>query len=448
MCIRHHVHAMYCDTRTFTTIARQSEQGRTIKVHVNPYDRTKPCRHRVKFTGRLDGCYVHGCCKLQVLDIPCDCADLFPFWGSEDAEDITQSNDPIAIRNASKGCHWKEPTRQSLDAWVMFEPDREQPNFWCETPEWASARHDLIEYGKGLYRCYTRAEDIQRVLDKGGKVDEEDRKAVGEELKRKWKDVRGLELCLWCKSEDRSRLHLHALLVAVCAQKLGALAPTLFLSPQSRGNTWTKPPTELFRHTHDDDGDDDYRPPSPIGRSGVPRPIPILAPSQARPERHNALPVLYLNYDDASNVILSLPCVDPLPPQSDSHPEFPTHDAAATKVAAPSSVGASAIETTTLSHSYGAHHRTVLVAAQIVANNAFNGYLALDKKGTQPVLISLEGILIGGKYFFIVPGDDFYPTVPSFQDWQFPHDKLPDSWPAVAPTEAAQAAQCVITRFP
>ena len=38
--------------------------------------------------------------------------------------------------------------------------------------------------------------------------------------------------------------------------------------------------------------------------------------------------------------------------------------------------------------------------------------------------------------------------MPSFQDWQFPHDKLPDSWPAVPPTEAAQAAECVITRFP
>ncbi|KAK0703476.1 hypothetical protein B0T26DRAFT_600418, partial [Lasiosphaeria miniovina] len=126
---------------------------------------------------------------------------------------------------------------------------------------------------------------------------------------------------------------------------------------------------------------------------------------------------LHPNYGDASNVIFSLPCVDPLP-QSDSPLD------------------------------YGVHHQTVLVAAQVVANNAFDGYLALDKKGIQPVLIPLEGILIGRKCFFIVPGDEFYPIVPSFQDWQFPHDKLPDSWPAVAPTEAAQAAQCVITRFP
>ncbi|KAK3682377.1 hypothetical protein B0T22DRAFT_484448 [Podospora appendiculata] len=48
--------------------------------------------------------------------------------------------------------------------------------------------------------------------------------------------------------------------------------------------------------------------PSPIDRSGVPRPIPILAPPQARPEPHNALLVLHPNYGDASNVIFSLPC--------------------------------------------------------------------------------------------------------------------------------------------
>ena len=126
--------------------------------------------------------------------------------------------------------------------------------------------------------------------------------------------------------------------------------------------------------------------PNPIDRNGAIRPIPILAPPQPRP--HNALLVLHPNYGDASNIIFSLPCVDPVR-QSDS----------------PSSIHASATETTTLSPSYGVHHRTVLVAAQIVANNAFNGYLALDKEGLQPVLIPLEGILTGRKYFFIVPGD-------------------------------------------
>jgi len=37
---------------------------------------------------------------------------------------------------------------------------------------------------------------------------------------------------------------------------------------------------------------------------------------------------------------------------------------------------------------------------------------------------------------------DLYPIVPSFQDWQFPHDRIPDFWPRAA---TASTATCSIT---
>lgn len=36
----------------------------------------------------------------------------------------------------------------------------------------------------------------------------------------------------------------------------------------------------------------------------------------------------------------------------------------------------------------GVHHRTALLACQIIANNAFNGYLATDRDGQDPVGVS------------------------------------------------------------
>ncbi|KAH6636842.1 hypothetical protein F5144DRAFT_591857 [Chaetomium tenue] len=52
---------------------------------------------------------------------------------------------------------------------------------------------------------------------------------------------------------------------------------------------------------------------------------------------------------------------------------------------------------------FGLHHRTALTACQIVANNAFDGFLALDRAGTQPVNASVPivGILTASEYYFI-----------------------------------------------
>ncbi|KAH6614476.1 hypothetical protein B0J18DRAFT_301456 [Chaetomium sp. MPI-SDFR-AT-0129] len=80
-------------------------------------------------------------------------------------------------------------------------------------------------------------------------------------------------------------------------------------------------------------------------------------------------------------------------------------------------------------HDYGVHHGTVLVACQITAGNAFtNSYLSLDKEGQQRVQTPLHGVLTEHEYYFIVEGYPLYPIVPSFQDWEFPHHRIPEWW--------------------
>ncbi|KAF4637201.1 hypothetical protein G7Y89_g883 [Cudoniella acicularis] len=92
---------------------------------------------------------------------------------------------------------------------------------------------------------------------------------------------------------------------------------------------------------------------------------------------------------------------------------------------------------------YGIHHRTALLACQIIAGNAFNNSrFAADREGRQPVQVPLDGILTDSQYYFIVDGSDLYPIVPSFQDWQFPHDHIPDLWPIPV---ASSTTTCSIT---
>jgi hypothetical protein len=91
----------------------------------------------------------------------------------------------------------------------------------------------------------------------------------------------------------------------------------------------------------------------------------------------------------------------------------------------------------------GVHYHTALRACQIVANNAFHGYLATDRDGQDAVAVPQDGILSEDDYWFIVErrdgddeveqrqGRDVYPVVPSFEDWQFPHhDFLGLGWDA------------------
>ncbi|SPO07719.1 uncharacterized protein DNG_10414 [Cephalotrichum gorgonifer] len=106
----------------------------------------------------------------------------------------------------------------------------------------------------------------------------------------------------------------------------------------------------------------------------------------------------------------------------------------------------------------GVHHRTALVACQIIANNAFEtGALFLDREGQNPVpsSVGMDGVLTEEEYFFHVGPhpDTTYPVVPSFQDWEFPHGTMPQTWtsltsPSISglPSSLGSAQQrCAIT---
>ncbi|CAN8106115.1 unnamed protein product [Discula destructiva] len=75
----------------------------------------------------------------------------------------------------------------------------------------------------------------------------------------------------------------------------------------------------------------------------------------------------------------------------------------------------------------GVHHGTALLACQIIANNAFDGFLTTDQEGKNrvPPTVPLDGVLLDDDYWFHTAdrGDDtdIYPVVPRFEEWQFPH---------------------------
>ncbi|KAI0436399.1 hypothetical protein F4803DRAFT_232794 [Xylaria telfairii] len=118
------------------------------------------------------------------------------------------------------------------------------------------------------------------------------------------------------------------------------------------------------------------------------------------------------------------------------------------------------VSPSTQSRTSGLHHQTALTAAAIIANNAFgNVYFSYERYGEKPVKTPLNGILEPGDYFLQLRGYEptkpiatssiactstaqssspasiytsidndvrcKYPIVPSFTDWQFPHNKVP-----------------------
>ncbi|KAK0733763.1 hypothetical protein B0T26DRAFT_736627 [Lasiosphaeria miniovina] len=72
------------------------------------------------------------------------------------------------------------------------------------------------------------------------------------------------------------------------------------------------------------------------------------------------------------------------------------------------------VDSTASISTYGVHHRTAVLACQIIAGKAFaNSYFSLDKAGQQQVQVPLDGILIDEAYYFIVDGSVLYPIWPS-----------------------------------
>lgn len=132
----------------------------------------------------------------------------------------------------------------------------------------------------------------------------------------------------------------------------------------------------------------------------------------------------------------------------------------------------------------GLHHRTVLTAGAIIANNAFKqAYLTRDQAGNERVAAGLDDILEPGDYWLHLRHEELspspggvnssastphsqapspYPVVPSFRDWRFPHGRLPSEWRTshqppplqpspepdnTAPASAHAMSPCCVTAF-
>ena len=92
------------------------------------------------------------------------------------------------------------------------------------------------------------------------------------------------------------------------------------------------------------------------------------------------------------------------------------------------------VESTSPQVPWGVHYLTALTACQIIANNAFDGYLVAEQADGPRVVADNDSILTHSQYFFIVPDKPVYAVVPSFQEWQFP-GSAPQAWQdAVAAT--------------
>ncbi|KAH8890487.1 hypothetical protein GQ53DRAFT_177621 [Thozetella sp. PMI_491] len=93
---------------------------------------------------------------------------------------------------------------------------------------------------------------------------------------------------------------------------------------------------------------------------------------------------------------------------------------------------------------YGIRHQVALLACQIIAGNAFTGYLVDEQH--ERVLVGLDGVLLGNTYYFVIDGQDNYAIIPSFQDWEYPHSYNSSlQWPGIQ--EGIDSNHCAITRY-
>ncbi|KAJ8128715.1 hypothetical protein O1611_g4919 [Lasiodiplodia mahajangana] len=147
----------------------------------------------------------------------------------------------------------------------------------------------------------------------------------------------------------------------------------------------------------------------PANFSIVKPPKRALARTRNRPR----ITILHPGYSAHENYLFALPAVDEI------------------------------VEPSRQDRTWGLHHGTLLIAGGIIANNAFSDvYFSHDQYGKQPVKTPRDGILKSGEYWMQLnsvaagmtgtstPTQEQYqyPIVPSFTDWQFPHNKLPKDW--------------------
>ncbi|GAM88687.1 hypothetical protein ANO11243_067210 [Dothideomycetidae sp. 11243] len=115
----------------------------------------------------------------------------------------------------------------------------------------------------------------------------------------------------------------------------------------------------------------------------------------------------------------------------------------------------------------GIHYDTLHTACAIAAANRFDGYLSASPvRAAPPIPTQTGGIVPAGTYYFHVhyrPGDPLeqeqgqtddqawpYPVVASFDDYQFPHGRLPKLWnlldpPAGYPSVSGDTDRCILT---
>jgi hypothetical protein len=90
----------------------------------------------------------------------------------------------------------------------------------------------------------------------------------------------------------------------------------------------------------------------------------------------------------------------------------------------------------------GLHAEYVLVSCGIIAVNRWDGWLSETREGAA-MQIDQTTILEKRSYYFHLPlsPDDPkspYPIVPTFREWQFPHDQLPTSWARIPSSDSAE----------
>ncbi|KAH7111094.1 hypothetical protein B0J11DRAFT_498739 [Dendryphion nanum] len=92
----------------------------------------------------------------------------------------------------------------------------------------------------------------------------------------------------------------------------------------------------------------------------------------------------------------------------------------------------------------GLYAEYALQACGIVAGNRWDGWLSEAKDHDHSTRIDSASILYKSSYYFHLPPlrSDIdagslnlpYPIVPTFREWRFPHDQLPDSWQQMSST--------------
>ncbi|KAF2020250.1 hypothetical protein BU24DRAFT_477416 [Aaosphaeria arxii CBS 175.79] len=78
----------------------------------------------------------------------------------------------------------------------------------------------------------------------------------------------------------------------------------------------------------------------------------------------------------------------------------------------------------------GVNAQVVFDACNIVAGNPATSWLSISRSSSSDNAIKLDTVLIGEQYFFHVLNDSGkpYKIVPTFQEWRYPHGRLPTHW--------------------